>query len=95
MLKDEVWLAIAGERDLLCPACCRERFRLHFGRRLAFEDLYPCAFNIYKCSAFEELAPDDVRQWVRMLRELYGIALDEYAKAEAAKYVLARRPAAE
>ena len=60
---DEMWLAIAGKRELACLPCCRKRIQLRFGRDLAFEDLVPCEFNLFVNggSTFEELAPPELR----------------------------------
>lgn len=43
MLKDEVWLIIAGPRDLLC-IYCTERL---LGRRLTVDDLLECVGNAF------------------------------------------------
>lgn len=63
MLYDEVWLAIAGEHELLCIPCCRQRMQTRLGRDLAFEDLLPCPFNLFggREVLFEELAPPELK----------------------------------
>jgi hypothetical protein len=92
MLHDALWLAIAGEQDLLCMPCLRDRFRQRFDRDIAFSDLRPCLFNLNRCSAFEELAPADVRAWCNAFLAMYPPAFAEWLEEQEAERLHAAAP---
>lgn len=61
MLHDHVWLQIAGDRELLCERCTRQRAKYHLGRDITLADLHPCRCNMYRSPPwFAVLAPGNM-----------------------------------